>query len=102
MFTKLFVKKDEINFRDLLAQGAVIVDVRSPIEFTQGHIQKAVNIPLDNLLSGIEKVGGKDTCIITCCASGGRSMLAKNMLENAGFTAIYNGGRWEKLNYKIK
>ncbi len=42
-----------VDFRQLLAKGAVIVDVRTPEEFRSGHLAGAINIPLDRLPSQI-------------------------------------------------
>jgi rhodanese-related sulfurtransferase len=76
------------------------VDVRTSAEYRSGHIKGSVNIPLDNLKSGISKLK-KEKPVITCCASGMRSSAAKNILSNNGFTQVYNGGGWMSLQRKI-
>ena len=80
----------------LLFNGAVIVDVRTPQEFAQGHVPKSRNIPLDTLSSHISKLDRTKT-ILVCCASGARSGMAKSMLEKAGFTKVENAGPWQRL-----
>lgn len=89
------------DYNQLLKEGAVIIDVRSPSEYAGGHIKGAKNIPLDNISKNFKKVGSKDKPVITCCASGMRSASAKGILENAGFEKVYNGGGWKSLQGKI-
>lgn len=90
----------KVDFKELLKQGAVIVDVRTKPEFKQGHIKKSINIPLDTIQNEFKKLN-KNKPVITCCASGIRSWFAKNKLKGNGFTEVYNGGGWMRLNTKI-
>ena len=53
----------------------------------------SVNVPLDQLKVVIENLKSKNKPIITCCASGGRSGVAKRMLKSSELEA-YNGGSW--------
>jgi len=92
---------EKIDYSGLIKQGAVILDVRSRAEFAGGHIQQAVNIPVDELGSNLSKLKNKDQCIICCCASGMRSGTAKRILESNGFTTVYNGGGWTELQNKL-
>lgn len=87
--------KPAADFRALLAEGAVIIDVRSPAEFNTGHIKGSSNIPVGQLSAQISSLKGKT--VITCCASGARSAAAKNVLQKSGITA-YNGGGWRDLS----
>ncbi len=84
----------------LVANGAQIIDVRTKGEFSGGHIKNAVNIPLDQLRTQLNKIK-KDKVVITCCASGMRSGSAKSILLSSGFTEVYNGGGWMSLQNKI-
>jgi rhodanese-related sulfurtransferase len=99
-FKKLFGLEPKINFAQLVAEGAIIVDVRTFSEFKNGHISASTNIPLNTLQNNLRKIK-KDTVIITCCASGIRSASAKNIFESNGFQNIHNGGGWSSLNRKI-
>jgi phage shock protein E len=90
----------KVDYKDLLANGAQIIDVRTKGEFQSGHIKGAVNIPLDNLKNTLSKLK-KDKPVITCCASGMRSASAKGLLKANGFVDVYNGGAWVSLNSKI-
>jgi len=97
---KIFGLGPKVDFKELLKNGAVIVDVRTKPEFKQGHIKKSLNLPLDNLQNEFKKLN-KNKPVITCCASGIRSWFAKNRLKSNGFTEVYNGGGWMRLNNKI-
>jgi rhodanese-related sulfurtransferase len=77
-------------------------DVRSKEEFEGGHVKGALNIPLDTLSSNFKKIGDKDTYIITCCMSGGRSTMAKDILHKAGYDNVHNGGGWHSLQSKLQ
>ena len=93
---------DEPDYPSLLKSGAVILDVRSEGEYAGGHIQGSVNIPVDRLGTGLQKLKDKNQPVITCCASGVRSAKAKGMLQERGYSNVHNGGGWHSLNQKIK
>lgn len=90
----------KVDYKDLMANGAQIIDVRTKGEFQSGHIKGSVNIPLDSLKNNLSKLK-KDKPVITCCASGMRSASAKGLLKANGFVDVYNGGAWVSLNSKI-
>lgn len=96
---KLFGGKS-VDYRELVRNGAIILDVRTPAEFKSGHIKGAVNIPVQALGANLNKLD-KNKTIITCCASGMRSASAKSILKSAGFADVHNGGGWSGLNSKI-
>src|SRR5271157_3463290 len=93
---------EKTDYAQLMANGAIILDVRSNGEFALGHIEGSVNIPVNKLADNLNKLKDKKKPIITCCASGMRSASAKGMLENNGYVNVYNGGPWQSLNQKIK
>jgi rhodanese-related sulfurtransferase len=88
-----------IDFKTLVKEGAMIIDVRSPAEFNGGHVKGAVNIPLQAIQSSFNKIP-KNKVIITCCASGMRSGSAKSLLKAAGYN-VHNGGGWMSLKSKL-
>lgn len=90
----------KVNYKELVKEGAQIIDVRTPSEFKSGHIQGAVNIPLQTISSQLGRIK-KDTPIITCCASGMRSATAKSILKSNGFEEVHNGGGWMSLQGKL-
>lgn len=89
------------DYKELMANGAQIVDVRTKNEYGYGHIKGSLNIPLNNLSSNLGKLK-KDKPVITCCASGMRSASARSILKQNGFKEVYNGGGWSSLQYKLK
>ena len=97
---KLFGLGPKVDYKELLKQGATIIDVRSKGEYQGGHIKGSVNIPLNNLQGHLSKLK-KDKPIITCCASGMRSSSAKSILQSHGFKGVYNGGGWSSLQNKL-
>ncbi len=91
-------KQEEKNdLKNLVAQGAIIVDVRTAGEFNTGHIVGSKNIPLDSIATNMSELKKSNAVIITCCASGMRSGVAANQLNSVGIEAI-NGGSW----YSVK
>jgi len=89
----------DVNFKELVKNGALIIDVRTAHEYKSGHIKNAVNIPLQSLSNKLNSLY-KNKAIITVCASGIRSSNAKRILKSNGFQA-YNGGAWQQLQHKI-
>lgn len=88
------------KYRELIENGAQIIDVRTRGEYASGHIKGSINIPLNELSTQIKKLK-KDKAIITCCASGMRSASAKAQLKSLGFEEVHNGGGWYSLQNKI-
>lgn len=91
----------KVDYADLVKKGAVILDVRTKGEYAGGHIRGSVNIPVDQLNNNTSRFTDKNKVIITCCASGNRSGMAKNILKGKGYTQVYNGGGWMSLQNKI-
>lgn len=83
--------------RAMVADGALLVDVRSEAEYARGGIEGSVNIPIQELAGRIDELGDKDREVVVYCQSGGRSAMAKRLLEANGFTKVYDlggMGRW--------
>jgi phage shock protein E len=78
--------------RSLVAQGATLLDVRSPKEFGGGHINGAINIPVQELARRTDDLGDKNGQIVVYCQSGGRSAMAKRLLEGQGFSNVHDLG----------
>lgn len=78
--------------------GALLVDVRTPEEFAEGHLPGARNIPVDDLAQRLEELGPLDTPVVVYCRSGGRSTRAERLLKERGFQQVLNLGpmsTWE-------
>ncbi|MDZ4746637.1 MAG: rhodanese-like domain-containing protein [bacterium] len=97
----IFGLKPKVDYKELLRNGATIVDVRTKGEYQSGHIKGSMSIPLDSLNSNLSKIN-KDKPIITCCASGMRSASAKSILKANGFVDVHNGGGWVSLQNNIR
>jgi len=91
----------KVDFKEMVKDGAVILDVRTPSEYNGGHIKGSINIPLQSLDKNLGKLK-KNKAIITCCASGMRSASAKSVLKSKGFEDVHNGGGWVYLQSKIR
>jgi rhodanese-related sulfurtransferase len=102
-------KFGQISTKDALEKlknGALVIDVRSLGEFTSGHLAKAINIPLDEIETALPKrVKDKNQVLLLHCASGMRSGVAKNKLNDMGYTNAFNlgsYGRAEEIVGKAK
>ena len=98
-FKKIFCGSS-VNFREMVSNGAVIIDVRSPGEYKAGHVRGSKNYPLDNIRSKVAELKKMNKPVITVCRSGTRSGIAKGILKSAGIE-VYNGGAWTSLKNKI-
>lgn len=80
----------------LLAGEAVWIDVRTAAEYEKGHVPAAVNIPYDEIESGISALDlQSDQTIYLYCGSGRRAGLALETLESMGYTQAKNLGGLE-------
>ena len=103
---------DELAAR--LAAGEVtLLDVRSPVEFAgeagypcdprQGHIEGAVNVPLDELQYDVTAaLCDLDSArpIVAYCHSGQRSEVAAALLRSAGLDAVNYEGSWHEWSQR--
>jgi len=80
----------------LFAAQSLWIDVRTPEEYTDGHVPLAVNIPYDQIGDRIGQVTrNKDANIYVYCRSGHRAGIAKDALEKAGYEHVINLGSLE-------
>ena len=84
----------------MLAQGAVLLDVREPDEFEQGAVPDSVHIPRGNLEPNVEnRLSDKDIPVVVMCAGGVRSAFAAQTLQEMGYSDVVSmdGGfnRWK-------
>ncbi len=107
MFQQLFgrsrvqeVTAEETKVRQ--KAGAVIVDVREPYEWSEGHIPGALHIPLGSLARRATELDSAKE-VIAVCRSGNRSISAAMILQRAGFTkaSSMSGGMisWMRHNF---
>ena len=73
--------------KDIINDGAIIVDVRTSEEFEREHIPNAINIPLGE----IDTIDyDKNTTLLVYCQTGVRSGEAVKKLSEMGYTSLYN------------
>ena len=98
---QLFGGGQTADLKNIIEQGAFLVDVRTPGEFAEGHVKGSVNIPLNTVASQLSKFKNKKN-IVVFCRSGGRSSQAKSILNQKGFTNVVNGGTWHHVSQFVK
>ena len=82
--------------RQLLENGAHLLDVRSEEEFKQGALYGAINIPL-KLLSEAHNLLSKDSDILIYCAAGLKSKNAHYLLKNLGYSKVHDMGSYNTI-----
>ena len=74
-----------------LQAADVLIDVREPDEFREGHIEGALNIPrgvLEFKLSGAPELSARDLRIVLYCKTSGRAALAAASLQEMGYLSV--------------
>ena len=84
------------------AAGAVLLDVRSPQEYREGHIPGSQNVPLQQLDKVEEVTENKDTVLYVYCHSGARSRQAVSLLNHMGYTNVHNIGGIAAYSGKVE
>lgn len=92
----MFSNKTNDVLKQIINDGAFLVDVRSTTEFANGHIKGSVNIPVDEIQNHLAKFKNRKN-IVVFCRSGARSSLAKSVLEKNGIEGVTNGGSWQNV-----
>ena len=100
-----FIKGPDINqgIQDYQqTSGAVLLDVRTPQEYNEGHIPGSKNIPLASLAQPGTVTFQKDTPLFVYCYSGGRSRQAADILKSMGYTNVKNLGGITSYTGKVE
>jgi phage shock protein E len=80
-----------------LKRGAIVVDVRTPAEFNSGHLNRAINIPFDDVETLVpRRVTDKGQVVLLHCQSGMRSGIARKKLAALGYTRAFNLGSYRR------
>ena len=85
----------------LIAQGVLVIDVRTTQEWQSGHLEEAMHIEWQDILSISESVS-KDKEIYLYCRSGNRSGKATKILIDAGYINAINAGSIQEANNLLK
>lgn len=93
-------KAGQISAQDAAAHlknGALVIDVRSPGEFSSGHLPAAINLPLDQIEAVLpRRVKDKNQVLLLHCLSGTRSSMAKGSLKKLGYANVFNLGSYHR------
>ncbi|GAA4960220.1 rhodanese-like domain-containing protein [Algibacter aquimarinus] len=87
-----FFKNNRTEIKDFLKRGAVIIDVRTELEWEQGHLNNAIHIPLSDLKNQIDDIKQLKKPVIAHCKSGVRSARATKLLKFYKIEAVNGGG----------
>ena len=82
--------------------GAVLLDVRTPDEYRQGHIPGSKNVPLQSIDKVTVMINNKATPIFVHCLSGARSRQAAAILQQMGYTNVKNIGGFSAYAGKVE
>lgn len=88
--------------KKMMDETAVILDVRTKMEYEDGHISGAINIPVDSILEGNSKLPDLDETILVYCKSGNRSKEASQKLVDMGYKNVYNFGGIDNWPYGVE
>ncbi|GCD80727.1 rhodanese-like domain-containing protein [Schleiferia thermophila] len=77
-------------------EGTLLVDVRTPNEFSEGSARNAINIPVDQIPYHLSEFQNRKN-IVVFCRSGNRSEMAKQILNSYGITNVINAGTWQDV-----
>ena len=67
----------------------LVLDVRTPSEYSRGHVPNAINIPHTELSRRINEIASsKDRDVVVYCEAGVRASIAENILVNQGFHSV--------------
>ncbi len=82
---------------DWIDSGAVVIDVRTPQEFASGHLDNAINLPVQNLAhADLSFLKNRDQLVVYC-RSGNRSAKAQQLLLTQGYKQVHNGGGLQEM-----
>ena len=81
-----------------------VIDVRTPAEYAAGHIDGALNIPVERIAQDWGAVKGlkPESTVLLYCRSGRRSAIAADALRKQGFQRVLDGGAIETLSRSLK
>ena len=98
------VEADELAMDIPFDENLVVVDVRKEVEFADGHIKDAVNIPLGNMTDPASMADIEDTDnLYVHCGTGFRSLIAASLLKRQGIHNLRNVvGGWDKIKVQEK
>lgn len=83
------IEEEQLN--EMIERGSILIDVRSPQEYKEGHINGAICIPEYEIKTKIANmVKNKEQRIVLYCDSGARSKKAQKILQKMNYKSVYN------------
>ena len=86
------IRIDRQTAHRLVAEGAKLIDARTPEENAGGALPGAINVPVQVIGEQIERFAKPEDTIVLYCRSGGRSDMAARILRSMGYPKAYNMG----------
>lgn len=83
------------EIKNLMTMGGQLIDVRSSVEFSQGALNGAVNMPLESFQFSTNTIDITKP-VLLYCRSGHRSGVARQFLKNLGFDRVFNIGGYQQ------
>jgi len=96
----------EVSVHDvgpLLAEGALLLDVREDDEWASGHVPDALHLPMSRIRGDVDRLP-PDRLILYICHVGQRSAMVADALEGAGYDAVNVAGgmqAWESAGLQV-
>ncbi len=83
------ISKEQL--KKMIDRGAILIDVRSPQEFAEGHLENAISLPEYEIDEKVEDIlPDQSQVLIVYCSTGHRSQKAQKELEKLGYQKVYN------------
>lgn len=83
------ITREQLN--ELLQRGAILIDVRSPQEYNEGHLEYSICVPDYEILYRINSlIRNKEQEIILYCITGSRSKVVQKKLQKMGYSNVFN------------
>ena len=86
----------------VMKNGKIVLDVRTPQEYQEGHIPESKNVPLQQLNNVVSVVKNTEIPLFVYCYSGARSRQATGMLQRMGYSKVNNIGGIAAYSGKVE
>lgn len=83
-------------------ENAVLLDVRTEAEYSQGHIPHSINVDVDRIEDAVSVISDKNTPVFVYCHGGARSGYAVNALRKMGYSNAVNIGGISSYSGKLE
>ncbi len=84
------------KIKDYKSRGALVIDVRTPMEYEEGHAPNSKLIPMHEIMETVEEVKALNKPVILVCRTGSRAASVEAFYRRHGIDAI-NAGPWQAV-----